>query len=231
LGKTNIPAAYGNAPRQMGAILDDDGDKFTARFDGCVLWPYRFSMPYEVPDLAMLTLAEVAELVAARKLPAVESWQPTNIGESDMRIASDGKWFHQGGEIRRPAMVRAFSSLLRREADGAYWLVTPHQKLSIMVDDAPFMAVEMQSEGEGQSRSLAFRLNSDDLVLAGPENMIQIRGDIPYLHVRAGLWAKIARPVFYELVEIALNEMGLIEGSTMPQVWSDGSAFPIGMIS
>lgn len=188
-------------------------------------------MPYEAPDLAILTLAEVAELVAERKLPPVDSWQPADIGDSEMRIASDGKWYHQGGEIRRSAMVRAFSSLLRRDADGTYWLVTPHQKLSIAVDDAPFLAVEMQSDGEGQSRNLAFRLNSDDLIMAGPNNAVQMRGDVPYVHVRSGLWAKIARPVFYELVEIALYEMGKVDDATLPQIWSNGAAFPIGALS
>ena len=110
-------------------------------------------MPYEAPDLAKLSLSDIAALVATRKLPPVESWEPADIGDSEMRIASDGKWFHQGGEIKRPAMVRAFSSLLRRDADGQYWLVTPQQKLSIMVDDVPFIAVELQSEGEGPERS------------------------------------------------------------------------------
>ena len=97
-------------------------------------------MPYEAPDLAKLTLSDITELVATRKLPPVESWEPANTGDSEMRIASDGKWFHQGGEITRPAMIRAFSSLLRRDVDGQHWLVTPQQKLSIIVDDVPFIA-------------------------------------------------------------------------------------------
>jgi uncharacterized protein len=180
-------------------------------------------MPYEAPDLATLTLAEIAELVAARKLPAVESWQPTNIGNSEMRIASDGKWYHQGGEIKRPAMVRAFSGLLRHDADGTYWLVTPHQKLSILVDDAPFMAVEMQSVGEGKDRNIAFRLNSDDLVMAGPNNPIEVHNGLLYLKVRSSLTAKIARPVYYELAEMALDE-----SPDAPVVWSNGVAFSIG---
>lgn len=180
-------------------------------------------MPYEAPDLATLTLAEVAELVAARKLPAVENWQPSQVGDSEMRISPDGKWYHQGGEIQRPAMVRAFSSLLRCDADGTYWLVTPQQKLSILVDDAPFMAVEMQSEGEGNKRTIMFRLNSDDLVVAGPDNPIEIRNGLLYLYVRSGLTAKIARPVFYELADIALHE-----SPDAPEVWSKGVAYSIG---
>lgn len=180
-------------------------------------------MPYEAPDLATLSLTEIAELVEQRKLPPVESWQPEHLGDSEMRIAADGKWYHQGGEITRPAMVRAFSSLLRREADGSHWLVTPQQKLSIEIEDAPFIAVELQSEGEGKGRSMAFRLNSDDLVVAGPKHEIALRGGLPYLHVRGGLWAKLARPVYYELAEFALSE-----NPDDPSVWSGGVEFAIG---
>lgn len=180
-------------------------------------------MPYEAPDLAKLSLSEVAELVATRKLPPVDSWQPEQSGDSEMRIAADGKWYHQGGEITRPAMIRAFSSLLRRDKDGSHWLVTPQQKLSIKVEDAPFIAVELQSSGEGQNRSLAFRLNSDDLVVAGHDHMIELRNHLPYLHARNGLWAKLARPVYYELAEIALAE-----SPDEPRVWSNGVAFKIG---
>lgn len=180
-------------------------------------------MPYNAPDLANLNLAEIADLVAARKLPPVHSWQPEKSGDSEMRIAADGRWFHQGGEITRPAMVRAFSSLLRCDADGTHWLITPHEKLSITVDDAPFMAVEMQSEGVGKNRSLAFRLNSDDLVVVGPDHELSLRGDIPYLHVRDGLWAKLARPVYYDLAEIALDE-----NPDRPGIWSRNRFFAIG---
>jgi hypothetical protein len=135
-------------------------------------------MPYEAPDLANLSLSDIAELVAARKLPPVESWTPEQTGDSEMRIAADGK----------------------------HWLVTPQQKLSIAVDDAPFIAVELQSEGEGKDRTLAFRLNSDDLVFADADHTIEMRNGLPYLHVRGGLWAKLARPVYYELANLALAE-------------------------
>jgi uncharacterized protein len=180
-------------------------------------------MPYDAPDLARLSLPEIAGLMAARKLPPVNSWQPEKSGDSEMRVAADGRWFHQGGEITRPAMIRAFSGLLRRDAEGNHWLVTPQEKLSIEIADAPFMAVEMQSEGSGKDRSLAFRLNSDDLVVAGPGHMIERRGDLPYLHVRDGLWAKMARPVYYEMAEIALDE-----NPKQPGVWSQGVFFFIG---
>ncbi|MES2783490.1 MAG: DUF1285 domain-containing protein [Pseudomonadota bacterium] len=177
-------------------------------------------MPYEAPDLSKLSLSDIAELVASRKLPPVESWEPAHTGDSEMRIASDGKWFHQGGEITRPAMIRAFSSLLRRDADGQHWLVTPQQKLSIVVDDAPFIAAELQSEGEGPARTLAFRLNSDDLVFADADHTIESRNGLLYLHVRGGMWAKLSRPVYYEMANLALAE-----NPESPSIWSKGVQF------
>ncbi len=179
-------------------------------------------MPYDAPDLANLNLSDIAELVAARKLPPVESWAPAHTGDSEMRIAADGTWFHQGGEITRPAMVRAFSSLLRRDAEGQHWLVTPQQKLSIIVDDAAFIAVELQTEGEGSGRTLAFRLNSDDLIIADADHSVKMRSGLPYLHVRGDLWAKLARPVYYELANLALAE-----SPQSPCIWSKGAKFDL----
>jgi len=184
-------------------------------------------MPYDAPpDLASLSLVEIAELAKARKLPPVGEWDPQNASDSLMQIAADGRWFHDGGEIKRAAMIRAFSSLLRREKDGRYWLVTPYEKQSIIVDDAPFLAVEMSSEGAGKTRKLAFRLNTDDLVIAGPQHEIMMRSAgkeiLPYLHVREGLTAKLTRPVYYELAELALDE-----NSDIPVIWSDGACFKL----
>src|SRR3954467_11541231 len=119
-------------------------------------------------DLAGLSLADIARLAAEKKLPPVEKWNPGHCGPSDMRIARDGTWFHQGSPIGRPAMVRLFSTILRREPDGRHVLVTPVEKLDIEVEDAPFVAVELKNEGEGRGRRLAFRLNTGDLVVAGP---------------------------------------------------------------
>jgi hypothetical protein len=179
-------------------------------------------MPYNPPpELATLDLAAIAQLVAERKLPPVDQWHPSKTGDSEMLITADGRWFHQGGEIRRPAMVRAFSSLLRREADGNYHLVTPQERLSITVEDAPFIAVECQREGAGQKSTFAFRLNTDDLVIAGPEHPIEVR-PFPYVHVRSNLWAKFSRPVYYELAEIALAE-----SAETPGIWSGGVFFAL----
>ena len=176
------------------------------------------------PDLAALSLAEVAQLVEEQKLPPVERWNPPHCGHSAMRIARDGTWFHEGSPIGREAMVRLFSRLLRRESDGGYVLVTPVEKLTIDVEDAPFVAVELKAEGEGAASRLAFRLNTGDLVTAGAEHPLRLaatpEGPRPYLHVRAGLEAVLARPVYYELAERALAG-----GDAPAGVWSDGAFF------
>ena len=184
-------------------------------------------MPMDpLPDLSALSLTDIARLVEADKLPPVERWNPTHCGDSEMRIARDGTWFHQGSPIGRIAMVRLFSRILRREPDGGYVLVTPVEKLDIVVEDAPFIAVEMKVEGEGAAMRLAFRLNTGDLVTAGPNHGLRFAtgddGPRPYLHVRAGLEALIARPVYYEIAELALAGDGDPAG-----VWSDGAFFAI----
>jgi len=149
-------------------------------------------MPYEPPpELSGLSLAEVAELVAARKLPPVSQWEPSHIEDSHMRIASDGRWYHEGSAIRRPAMVRAFASLLTRNEDGA------------------FIAVDLKREGS----DIAFRLNTDDLVIAGPDHPIRSHGDPDtpalYLGVRNGTEARLNRSTYAQLVEIALEQDAL----------------------
>ncbi|OAO04513.1 hypothetical protein A8B75_07870 [Sphingomonadales bacterium EhC05] len=184
-------------------------------------------MPYTPPpELASLSLTEIAELVAEQKLPPVAQWDPKEFGNSEMRIAADGTWYHQGDPIRRPAMVRAFSTILRQEKDHSYALVTPYQKLSIIVEDAPFVAVEMENEGAGKDRKLAFRLNTDHLVIADDLHKLSFpRSDAdprPYLHVRGGLEAVLARPVYYALADMALEDDLEPFG-----IWSHGAFFPI----
>ncbi len=177
-------------------------------------------------DLAGLPLAEIARLAEGRKLPPVASWNPQHCGDSAMRIARDGTWFHEGSPISRQAMVRLFSTILRREPDGSFVLVTPVEKLTIQVEDAPFVAVELKSEGEGEGRSLAFRLNTGDLVVADADHPLRFEageeGPLPYLRVRGGLDALVARPVYYELAELALAE-----GGDPPGLWSRGAFFPM----
>ena len=170
-------------------------------------------MPYEPPpELATLSLPEIAALAAERKLPPVDSWHPQHSGDSAMRIAPDGRWFHEGGEITRPAMVRAFASLLLRDEAGQHWLVTPAEKLTIAVDDAAFIAVDVKRDGD----ALAFRLNTDEFVVAGPDHPLIARGDAEtpaiYLAVRHGCEARVNRSTWEQLVEIALaGEIGASE--------------------
>jgi len=185
-------------------------------------------MPAPAPptDLADLSLAEIARLAEERRLPPVASWNPSHCGDSAMRIARDGTWYHEGSPIGRPAMVRLFSTILRREPDGGFVLVTPAEKLDIEVEDAPFVAVELKAEGEGDRRSLAFRLNTGDVIVAGPEHPLRFEegsgGPHPYIEVRAGLDALIARPVYYELAALALAE-----GGEPPGLWSRGVFFAL----
>jgi hypothetical protein len=183
-------------------------------------------MPDLPADLSGLSLAEIARFAEEKKLPPVERWNPSHCGTSGMRIARDGTWYHEGSPIGRPAMVRLFSTILRREPDGGFVLVTPVEKLDIEVEDAPFVAVELKTEGSGEQRSLAFRLNTGELVVAGPDNRLRLRegadGPHPYVEVRAGLEALLTRPAYYELAEIALAE-----GAEPPGVWSGGAFFPL----
>lgn len=180
--------------------------------------------PEPPPDLDRLSLADIAQMVADKRLPPVERWNPAHCGHSAMRIAADGTWFHEGVPIMRPAMVRLFADILRREPDGRHVLVTPGEKLDIDVDDAAFVATEVKSEGAGTARRLAFRLNTGDVVVAGPDHPIVLddhgRGAHPYLSVRGGLDALLARPVFYELAEMAMAD-------DATGVWSNGAFFTL----
>ena len=161
-------------------------------------------MPYvPPPELATLSLAEIAALVAERKLPPVDQWQPEAASDSLMTIKADGRWFHDGGEIKRPAMIRAFASLLWRDESGQHWLVTPHEKQSVTVEDAAFMAIDVVDK----DGALAFRLNTDETVIAGPDHPLIARGDpdVPalYLAVRHGAEARINRSTWLQLIELA----------------------------
>ncbi len=181
-------------------------------------------MPEALPDLSRLSLENIARLVAEHKLPPVESWSPARSGDSEMRIARDGTWYHQGSPIRRESMVRLFSTVLRREADGRHALVTPAEMLFIEVEDTPFLAVEVKSEGDGESRRLAFRLNTGDLVVAGLDHPLTFGGtpDAPHptLLVRGGMEARVERSAFYALADWAIEEAQDPIG-----LWSDGCFF------
>jgi hypothetical protein len=185
-------------------------------------------MPESRPpiDLQGISLAELKKLIDERRLPPVEQWNPRACGHSGMRIARDGTWYHEGAPIRRPAMVRLFSTVLRREPDGRHVLVTPVEMLEIDVEGTAFRAVDMHSEGEGRDRRIAFRLDSGDAVLLNSDHPLRIvgttQGPSPRLLVRHGLEAELSRPVYYELAELALAE-----GGDPPGIWSCGSFFPL----
>ena len=183
------------------------------------------------PDFASLSLAEIARLAEEQRLPLVESWNPTHCGHSDMRIARDGTWYYLGTPIGRKPMVKLFSSVLRKDGDD-YFLVTPVEKVGIRVDDAPFVAVTLALEGDGEQQRLRFTTQVDDEVVAGAAHPLRVELDCdsgepsPYLRVRANLDALIHRNVFYQLVELAVERE--IDGQLWLGVWSDGEFFPIG---
>lgn len=192
-------------------------------------------MPYTPPpELASVSLADIAKMVSSRKLPRVAEWSPERTSDSFMHIDEQGRWFHKGSQITRPAMVRIFSTILRREDDGQFALVTPFERQIIRVADAPFIAVEMTSEGESKDRNLAFRLNTDELVVAGPDHLIKFRPYeemmLPYLQVRKGLEARIGRNIYYALVDLAIADCNS-SGDTDNAIglWSGGVFMPFPM--
>jgi hypothetical protein len=160
--------------------------------------------------------------------PPVERWNPPFCGDIDMRIAADGTWFYQKTPIGRLALVKLFASVLKREGD-KYFLVTPVEKVGIIVDDAPFLAVEMNTSAGRDGRVLQFRTNVDDWIAVGPGHALRFElqpetgGLKPYLHVRRDLWAKVTRALFYDLV--ALGEERDVAGKAMFGVFSQGEFF------
>jgi hypothetical protein len=182
-------------------------------------------LPGDPSDPGLAGLQAVAQEYAG--LPPVERWNPAYCGDSGMRIARDGSWFHQGEPIRRPALVRLFSTILRKDDDG-FMLVTPAEKLSIAVEDAPFMAVAMAVAGEGETQRLTFTTNVGDAATAGSNHELRFVPDprsgapVPYVNVRRGLEAKLTRPVYYRLVECAV-----VRGGDLG-VWSDTVFFVLG---
>jgi hypothetical protein len=167
---------------------------------------------------------------AGRRLPPVELWDPPFCGNLDMRIAADGTWYYLKTPIGRPALVKLFASVLKREGDD-YFLVTPVEKCGLRVEDAPFVAVELKVADRDAGRVLNFRTNVDEWIACGSEHELRFDpepgtgGLKPYLHVRRGLWAKVTRALFFDLV--ALGEEQVIAGSAMFGVTSMGVFFPM----
>ena len=165
-----------------------------------------------------------------RRAPPVELWDPPFCGNLDMRIAADGTWYYLKTPIGRPALVKLFASVLKREGDD-YFLVTPVEKCGIQVDDAPFVAVELQVAGGDAGQVLNFRTNVDEWIACGSAHELRFDpepgtdGLKPYLHVRRGLWAKVTRALFFDLV--ALGEERTINDQAMFGVISMGAFFPM----
>ncbi len=179
------------------------------------------------PSLDGLTAAASKASDAGRGLPPVHLWNPPFCGDLDIRIAGDGTWFYLGTPIGRPALVRLFSTVLKREHD-KYYLVTPVEKVGIRVDDAPFLAVEMIKERSDVGPLLRFRTNVGDWVTCDAEHGLRFAkaddgGLMPYVHVRADLWAKLTRPLYYDLVDS--GEERMVDGRALFGVASGGAFF------
>jgi hypothetical protein len=178
--------------------------------------------PRPVPDPA-------ARAPRRDAVPGAASGMTTICGEIPIRIARDGTWFYHGSPIGRKALVRLFASVLRRRDDGAFELATPIERGTIEVDDAPFVAVLCEASGAGRAQRLAFTTNLDETVVAGPDHPIRVAGapeaPAPYLAVRPGLEARIARSVYYQLAELGREEER--DGRAVFGVWSDGAFFPL----
>jgi hypothetical protein len=172
------------------------------------------------------SLAASVTAAKTRGQPPVHLWNPPFCGDLDMRIARDGTWFYQGTPIGRPGLVKLFSSILKKE-DGKYFLVTPVEKVGITVDDAPFVAIDFETEGQGRDQVLTFRTQVGDTAVAGPERPVRVVRDpgtdepSPYVLVRANLEALIDRKSFYRLVDLGAHHDGWFG------VWSSGRFFPI----
>ena len=165
-----------------------------------------------------------------REPPPVQLWNPPFCGDLDMRIAFDGSWHYQSTPIGRPALVRLFASVLKREGE-RYFLVTPVEKVGIKVDDVHFLAVALEVEGKGSGRTLVFRTNVDDIVRCDAEHPLRFEPEAgteglrPYLHVRRDLWARVTRAIFLDLV--SLGEVREVEGVRMFGIASAGMFFPM----
>jgi hypothetical protein len=170
----------------------------------------------------------LAALDTGKQRPPVASWHPERVGTIDIRIAADGTWYHEGGPIRRPALVKLFATILRKDPDG-YCLVTPAEKQLIDVEDAPFLAVDMEVKGAGTQQSLLFVTNVEDYVIADVAHPIRVETAAdgeprPYVMIRDGLEALITRSVYYRLVECAVAEGRDVVA------YSNGARFVLGKV-
>jgi uncharacterized protein len=165
------------------------------------------------------------------KSPVHGRRQPRDLGDLGIHIARDGTWHYHGSPIGRLALVKLFASVLGRDADGSYWLITPAERGRIEVEDVPFLAVELTAAGEGRDQQLIFRTNLDEIVTAGPDHPLRVETAAsgeprPYIRVRDGIEARLTRPVFYQLVDLAGEHQG--GGEVRFGVWSNDVFFTLG---
>jgi hypothetical protein len=164
-------------------------------------------------------------------IPAAKDGFPDICGDFNMRIDRNGQWYYQGSPIGRVALVKLFATVLRRDDDGVYWLTTPVENGRIAVEDAPFIGVEMMTEGEGRNRIVRFRTNVDDVVVLDEAHPLRVDHDAdsdgprPYIYIRKGLEARLARAVYYHLVALA---EAADDDPKVLGVWSSGRFFPLG---
>lgn len=183
------------------------------------------------PAQSLLASLPQSQLADAREPAPVHLWHPEFSGELDMHIARDGTWYHEGGPITRTALAQLFSGILRLDEDGRYYLVTPVERWAIKVDDAPFVTVRLEVQGQGQQQRLIFHTSLEHRVVADQEHPISVWLDpqsqepSPYILLRSNLQALIHRNVFYQLAELAVEHE--VEGALRLGVWSSGVFFPI----
>lgn len=176
-------------------------------------------------------LQDLAAGAPERRPAPVESWNPPYCGDIGLKILRDGTWLYQGSPIGRPALVKLFAGVLRKDGDGKTYLVTPAEKVDVEVEDAPFLAVEMEVQGGGSEQRLIFRTNVDDVVACGAEHPLRFAeqqpggGLKPYVHVRGRLEALLTRALLHDLVALAVEEVG--EGKRAVGIWSGGVFFPL----
>ena len=189
-------------------------------------------------DVDANRIHDLSSLLAAQdmgNLPPVDQWNPPHRGDIGLAIKSDGTWWYQGSPINRVALVRLFARVLRRDADGRHYLVTPVEKVDVTVQDAPFLGVELQVEGEGRQQQLIFRTNVDDIVRCGPDHPLRFEietgsgGLKPYLLVRGRVEALVTRALYYDLVELAIRPGERPHGicAEQPGIWSGGQFFEL----
>jgi hypothetical protein len=185
-------------------------------------------MPSDASTNRIAGLEALIEVQAGKAPAPVESWNPPYCGDIGLGIRADGVWLYRGSPIVRPALVKLFAGVLRRDADGRHYLVTPVEKIDVAVDDAPLLAVEMEARGSGRGQTLVFRTNVDDIVSAGPDHALRFAAEPttgglkPYLLVRGRIEALVTRALTYDLVELASEEERRGLG-----LWSGGAFFPL----